>query len=311
MLSHFNWKKLLVVLSLFVIKGVFAMEDKDRALVNAAGLGNNEAEVERLIKAGAHVDGAENIPLVVAASMGHLGVVRILLDHRANVNQATREGRSALMQAAQNGNDQIVQLLLENGADVNIANAVGVTPLIIAAENGHLGVVQILLDHGANVNAQAANGTFALRQAAESGHLRVVEALLTFVSEADGRAMRERYFVLASSMKKKPALGTSADTRRLVLQNFIDVLVQERMNRVLQIIALRDYEDLLARLFAIISGHHAIADLLDLNNPESREIIRSMIEANIRRAIKLLPTTQGISWDEALGTFEPREEEPK
>jgi ankyrin repeat protein len=390
MLIHFNWKKLMVTLSLFAIQGAFAMQGNEQRLgvaLVAATEDGNVAQVRRLIELGAPVNGADPrgfTALILAADEGHLGIVQILLDHGANVNAkaATGEGNKtfalrqaaqnghdqivrllvdkdadvdmadaegatsllgaaesghirsvqilldhganvnaqaangvfALKQAAQSGHDQIVRLLADEGADVNMADARGVTSLMCAAQNGHLGIVQFLLDHGANVNAQTAKGLFTLRQAAQNGHLGVVEALLAHVSEADGRPMRVAYFALASSMKKKHALDTSPDTRRLVLRSFIDALVQNRMDElVVPMIVLQDCNERSARDIAQVNGHLAIADLLDLNNPQSQKKIRTLIEANIRRAIKtkpirLYPNTQGISWDEALGVFEPREE---
>ena len=53
--------------------------------------------------------------------------------------------QTPLMVAATNGNRRIVRLLLAAGAEVNARSADGNTAVIQAAENGHLAVVRALL----------------------------------------------------------------------------------------------------------------------------------------------------------------------
>lgn len=220
-----------------------------------------------------------------------------------------------LVNAAMFGDLDRVQKLLEKGADVNMTDTYGALPLIIATQNGHIKAIRLLRDHGANVNAHGRNGNFALGQAAILGRLKAVQALLTDIPAAEGRAMRESYFALARSMRaKKKELGTSPDTRRIILERFIAALVQQHIDTVvLPMIALQYSNGRTARDVALSYNYHAIADLLDLNNQKSMENIRAIVEANIRRAVKpkpieVYPIAQGITWDEAFGTFEePRE----
>jgi ankyrin repeat protein len=258
-------------------------------------------------------------PLMMAAQQGYLRVVQILLDHGANINaQAPDEGNQyALNQAALQGHDAIIELLLDYGAAVDLPLKNGATPLIVAARRGHLRSVQILLNHGANVNAQAhsLNNMFALGQAAGHGHLQVVEILLTSISNADATAMRDSYFALHRLMGRR-GTNASRDIRKLISDRFINALVQERMKRVSQIMALQDSDGDTARLIAFDNNHPEIADLLDPKNQKSQERIRTLIEANVRQAVKSKPLSKypparGISWDEAFGEFESKEEEPK
>lgn len=57
-------------------------------------------------------------PLMRAAAIGHLEVVRQLLQEGADVNFRGPRGSTALMFAAGGGHLEIVQVLVENGADV-------------------------------------------------------------------------------------------------------------------------------------------------------------------------------------------------
>jgi len=117
--------------------------------------------------------------------------VRLLISHGANVNAATRRGRTALLVAAMSdqsadiarllvqsgadvqakdflktttvraaafGNDtETLRLMIDAGVDVNAADLPGITPLMMAAGwNGNLPAVKLLLAKGAKVNAVSA-----------------------------------------------------------------------------------------------------------------------------------------------------------
>jgi ankyrin repeat protein len=71
--------------------------------------------VRLLIDAGAKVNdqgGFRPAALVIAAELGNMAVIRLLMESGAR-------GDWALQAAARNGNESAVQLLIEAGADVN------------------------------------------------------------------------------------------------------------------------------------------------------------------------------------------------
>lgn len=61
-------------------------------------------------------------PLMHAAEDGHVGVMKLLLDHGANVNEQGVDGLTALHLAAMAGRCQAVTYLLQRGADYEIAD---------------------------------------------------------------------------------------------------------------------------------------------------------------------------------------------
>jgi len=117
--------------------------------------------------------------LMYASEMNDdLVIMKLLLDHGANANDADLQHNTLLMAAAGSGNIEKVRLLLDKGADVNARDNLGSTPLIIASNNGDLDIMRLLLQRGAQVNAREANGETALMEAAQLGHTEAVRFLL-------------------------------------------------------------------------------------------------------------------------------------
>lgn len=86
-------------------------------------------------------------------------------------------GMSVLALAAMSGSADIIRLLLDHGADVNSEDKYGQTPLIVAAWYGEVESVQILLTNAANIKSRDNSGNTALMWAVEEGNLDVAEVL--------------------------------------------------------------------------------------------------------------------------------------
>ena len=81
--------------------------------------------------------------------------------------------------AAQNGHTAIVTLLLQNKADVNQAEQRGHMPLWISALRGHVEVVRVLLSHpNIDIDYQDLSGVTARWAACQNHNSEVVELLL-------------------------------------------------------------------------------------------------------------------------------------
>ena len=126
-------------------------------------------------------DGWGLTPLAWAASCGHEGIVKLLLD-RKEVNPDSRDeyDQTPLWSAAGGGHEGIVKLLLDR-KEVNPDSRYddGQTPLWCAAEGGHEGIVKLLLDRKeVNPGSRDKSGQTPLWYAAEGGHEGVVKLLL-------------------------------------------------------------------------------------------------------------------------------------
>jgi ankyrin repeat protein len=89
-----------------------------------------------------HADGS--LPLAVAARLGFVEVMRILL--AAGAAPDTAEGApSPLMEAAGAGQEAAVSLLLERGADPALRDRDGLSAVEYAQRNGHAGLASRLM----------------------------------------------------------------------------------------------------------------------------------------------------------------------
>jgi ankyrin repeat protein len=187
---------------------------------NAAKAGDL-AEVERLVGHDPGLLDARDVrfswtPLMLASAEGHIGVVRLLLDKGAAINQWSDEGWTALWLASCHRRLPVLRLLLERGGDPAIADQSGTTPLIIASHHDHLEVVRVLLGHPSakvTLNDRDHDGETALWVACNLGHAGVARALLE--GGADSTITNnEGTTPMAVAKQQPPYPSISAEGRR-------------------------------------------------------------------------------------------------
>jgi hypothetical protein len=117
-------------------------------------------------------------PLQDAVNRGDLQAVRSLVEQGAPINERSILLGPPLLQAATQGRADIVKVLLDHGADINAGQG-NFIPLSAAASKGHLEVVKLLLDRGADIDAKSPDfGYTALWWAAWTGKTNVAQLLL-------------------------------------------------------------------------------------------------------------------------------------
>ncbi|ELK13925.1 Ankyrin repeat, SAM and basic leucine zipper domain-containing protein 1 [Pteropus alecto] len=166
------------------LKGPLPTEDKNETFKKALTTGDISL-VEELLNSGISVDSSFRYgwtPLMYAASVSNVELVRVLLDRGANAS-FDKDKQTILITAcsARGSEEQIlkcVELLLSRNADPNVGCRRLMTPIMYAARDGHPQVVAVLVAHGAEVNTQDENGYTALTWAARQGHKNVVLKLL-------------------------------------------------------------------------------------------------------------------------------------
>jgi len=116
-------------------------------LLNAAAAGDIE-EVSLLLKQGHLANEALLIigirPLTLAAAYGHADVVRVLLEHGAEVNAEDFTGWTALHAGSFTGDSETVSLLLDRGAVSRSDRWFLRSPLKIAETLDHKDIIPLL-----------------------------------------------------------------------------------------------------------------------------------------------------------------------
>ena len=91
--------------------------------------------------------------LWVAAGLNNLAIVKLLVEHGAQVNHVAGRDSTALSFACAHGNLDMVRYLVEKGGDIRIADVDNDTNLVVSICHRHLNVVTYLVDEaGFDVN---------------------------------------------------------------------------------------------------------------------------------------------------------------
>ncbi len=109
----------------------------DETPLMLAALKQQETLVKGLIQRGADVNRPGWTPLHYAATTGHLGIIRLLLEHHAYIDAESPNGTTPLMMAAYYGTPEATKLLLEEGADPLIKNQKGMSAWDFAGNGPH------------------------------------------------------------------------------------------------------------------------------------------------------------------------------
>ena len=122
--------------------------------------------------------------LHLAASEGKLDILKLLLDHGADINATNATGKTALTLGVVccpwEKYTQVVRILVEKGTDIESVDNDGNTALMVAAKhtNQPLEAIEIIFDMGAKRSVKNFAGQTALMIAAACGNDLVVEWLL-------------------------------------------------------------------------------------------------------------------------------------
>jgi Fem-1 family protein b len=122
----------------------------------------------------------ENVTVLwIAAALNNFELVKLLVEHGAQVNHRSKTNSTPLRCACCNDNIELVRYLVENGADVHITKIKHFTNLVASAFNGHLQMVAYLVNElGCDVNECLDDGRSPLGAAVYHGSLELVQFLL-------------------------------------------------------------------------------------------------------------------------------------
>lgn len=96
-------------------------------------------------------------------------LVRLVVDHGANLESLDSRGRSVLHYAVSKGRVKVAEILMKRGADVNVADIYGMTPLLFAASSSKPNdLLPLLIKHGADATVKDDSGKNVLHHLAQN-----------------------------------------------------------------------------------------------------------------------------------------------
>ncbi|KAM6163791.1 ankyrin repeat and EF-hand domain-containing protein 1 [Rhynchocyon petersi] len=155
--------------------------------MRAAELGH-ELSVEKLAKANADMTIVDNegkgiLFYCLLPTKRHYRCALIALEHGADVNNATYEGKPVFLKACEEAHDikDVCLMFLEKGANPNAINSsTGRTALMEASREGVLELVRGILERGGEVNAFDNERHHAAHFAAKGGYFDILKLLFAY-----------------------------------------------------------------------------------------------------------------------------------
>ena len=205
-------------------------------LITCAGTGSADA-VRTLIARGADVNAKEpsqnQTAVMWAAAERHADVVKLLIEHKADLQARTKKGFSALHFAAREGDLESARLLLAAGVDINIRSqpslpagggrgggpsheasvSAGSTPLLVATMRAHVPFALFLLEQGADPNASDA-GMTPLHWAAGTWESGEANPVFGFTDAMSGIPERQAKLQLVKALLARGADPNAPMTQR-------------------------------------------------------------------------------------------------
>ncbi|KAK6194499.1 hypothetical protein SNE40_000124 [Patella caerulea] len=145
--------------------------------------------LQLLIQSGCDVNGTNSrgeTPLHKAAAIPRLfgaekisEMIKILLQHGADVNVRDNNGKAVIMLVTETGNTDLFHEFLRESVDVNLQDNEGKTALMMALEKNRDDLSKALIEKLTNVNLFDKSGRTALMIAAEKNNKSLIEELIT------------------------------------------------------------------------------------------------------------------------------------
>ncbi|PNJ04480.1 MIB2 isoform 3 [Pongo abelii] len=218
-------------------------------LVVEVALGNAARALDLLRRRPEQVDTKNQgrTALQVAAYLGQVELVRLLLQARAGVDLPDDEGNTALHYAALGNQPEAARVLLNAGCRADALNSTQSTALHVAVQRGFLEVVRALCERGCDVNLPDAHSDTPLHSAisAGTGASGIVE-VLTEVPNIDVTATNSQGFTLLHHASLK---GHALAVRKILA-------------RARQLVDAKKEDGFTALHLAALNNHREVAQIL-------------------------------------------------
>ncbi|XP_055117778.1 E3 ubiquitin-protein ligase MIB2 isoform X9 [Symphalangus syndactylus] len=218
-------------------------------LVVEVALGNAARALDLLRRRPEQVDTKNQgrTALQMAAYLGQVELVRLLLQARAGVDLPDDEGNTALHYAALGNQPEAARVLLNAGGRADAINSTQSTALHVAVQRGFLEVVRALCERGCDVNLPDVHSDTPLHSAisAGTGASGIVE-VLTEVPTIDVTATNSQGFTLLHHASLK---GHALAVRKI-------------LTRARQLVDAKKEDGFTALHLAALNNHREVAQIL-------------------------------------------------
>ena len=210
--------------------GAMAAVEYALPLNRAVADGDTDA-VRKLLAEGETANGRDKnynnlSPLHIAVENGNVEIVKLLLDHGANVNARNDSELTPLMFIDEDATPLLIKILLNAGAKVDARDETGEDVLLSTIDSISVDVLKALIKGGADVRHADGTGVTALMKAAEDEDVGKVAALVLAGAGVDDRDKQgESAWDKTSSMEIEEFLeahGASADNNTIEVMRFSD-----------------------------------------------------------------------------------------
>jgi len=216
-------------------------------------------------------DDKGNTALIYAIKEGHPSIVKLLIDHGAEINEIYDNGNSPMKSAIQCESLPIIELLINNGANIHLKDSYDDTPLVYAirlTKDKTEDIVRLLIHHHAKLNEEDVYNKTPLIYAIDTNSLPVIKLLVEH-----GANINHENIVFTKAIKTK-----NVD----IINYFIKQHIFIPLNRV------TEYYELISKLPVEIMKE--TFKCLVQNNPEFFifDVLREIIRENQIDIIKIL-----------------------
>jgi hypothetical protein len=316
-------------------------------LCTAAYEGNLEL-VRELLRQGVPVNTKGcygRTPLTWAAREGHRDTCQLLLEHGASVNAKNDHGCTPLILAAYHGDQELCQLFIKHNALVDAQDNKGRTALMEAASKGHTETCKLLIKHGAKIHTVDNDG----HTAATLARINYRTATCAFFRQTaiDSQqlmdAIIDEDLALIQSILKRCCCANTPNIRGMRPIQFAGgssisngnfaichALLQAGAKPILTVkdsLEAKEIRSLICLHLEPSSFKKSTLIALLNQSPEERGALMQKFDSDaLEELVRMYPLllqgielhitpaqsdVQAITWNEMLGTFEPRAEEPE
>jgi ankyrin repeat protein len=144
--------KRFILLLFFILSTIYVKAQAINEQLYKAVNANDTTLAETLINKGADVNLKRKVMnfemslLMLSVQQDQFKMVKLLVDHKVEIDWKDWFGSTALMYAANKGNVEIIGYLLKNGADVHFKDKDGNTVLSAAKEGNHPEAIKLIED---------------------------------------------------------------------------------------------------------------------------------------------------------------------